>query len=78
MSTDTNLTSFVINKLTEEEYQQLRTAGEISANELYLTDGEESSGAAWGDITGTLANQTDLIDYIDNIVGDIETLLSQI
>lgn len=57
--------------------QDALTAGEgidIENNVISCT----VTGATWGNITGTIGNQTDLINYIDNIVGDIETLLSQI
>lgn len=71
--TDTNLESLIINDLTEEEYQEALTEGEVNENELYLTDGEDA-GATWGSITGTLSNQTDLNYQLTSINGSIQGL----
>ena len=40
--------------------------------------GGGGGSASWGSITGTITDQTDLVNYIDGIVGDIDTILQTI
>ena len=43
-STETGLPQLIINRLTQEEYNELVANGQVKDNELYLTEGEISSG----------------------------------
>lgn len=43
-----------------------------------LGGGSGSGGSStWGQITGTITDQTDLITYIDERIGDVETIINE-
>lgn len=41
--------------------------------------GNSGSGGSstWGQITGTITDQTDLVEYIDNRIGDLQTIITE-
>lgn len=39
--------------------------------------GGGSSEAVWGAIGGTITNQTDLVEYIDNRIGDLQEIITE-
>ena len=58
-NTETILNEFVINQLSKTKYEELKTAGTLQENQLYMVD-EESEG---GSVAG--------VSSIDGITGDI-------
>lgn len=60
--TDTSVSDLIINKLTYAKYMELKNAGTLQADQLYeITDPNSIGGSTtWGNIGGTLSNQTDL------------------
>ena len=69
-SSVTNLTNY---------YKKTETYTKSEVDALIQGGGGSGGGAStWGSITGTITNQTDLVNYIDGIVGDIDTILQTI
>ena len=69
-SSVTNLTNY---------YKKTETYTKSEVDALVQGGGGGGGGAStWGSITGTITNQTDLVNYIDGIVGDIDSILQTI
>lgn len=69
-SSVTNLTNY---------YKKTETYTKSEVDALVQGGGGGGGGAStWGSITGTITNQTDLVNYIDSIVGDIDSILQTI
>ena len=43
MTTDTKLNQLMINKLTQEQYDEAKGAGTLSDTELYITDSDDDA-----------------------------------
>jgi len=71
MSTDTEVNELVINRLTKAQFDAAKQAGTLSSTEMYMVSDYESDGVAWGSITGTLSDQTDLINALNSKSGVI-------
>lgn len=50
--TETNLTEFKINYLTQQQYDEAVQNNKINENELYMTPSEDAGGGTWDSITG--------------------------
>lgn len=48
--------------------------GEVSAYGAGSSGGGETGGGYWGEIKGTITNQTDLVDYIANQIDNIDVI----
>ena len=67
------ITSSVTNLTNYYKKTETYTKSEVDA----LVQGG-GGASTWGSITGTITNQTDLVNYIDGIVGDIDSILQTI
>jgi hypothetical protein len=79
---DEALNQLIINKLSQERYNELATAGTISANQLYFVEAPGNIDAASGTIENVAdpINNTDAANkqYVDNTISDNLTNLSSI
>lgn len=48
---DTNVSNLIINNISQEKFEELKTAGQLEATQVYLTPTEEGGGAALPDQT---------------------------
>lgn len=82
MPTEIELEKLIINKnLTKEQFEQAIADGSISDNDLSFVDDEDTSITIDAEMSDTSENpvQNKVVKaYVDGLVGNIETLLSEV
>ena len=81
MSDLTNDSGFITKSVNDLTYYYTKTETYTKTEVDALVQGGGGGGggaATWGSITGTITNQTDLVNYISGIVGDIDSILQTI
>ena len=79
ISTFVNNSGYITSSALSNYYTKSETYTKTEVDALVQGGGGGGGGAAtWGSITGTITNQTDLVNYIGGIVGDIDTILQTI
>lgn len=71
---DVKVTDLVINNISQEKYDELKTAGQLEATQIYLTPTEEGGGdylpLSGGELTGKLTINPE----VSGTMGDVLTL----
>ena len=67
----TELQTLDINYLSKEKYEELIESSEIDPNALYITP---DSDVEWTDISGNIEDNQELVDYIEEHGGKIQSI----
>ena len=80
ISTFVNDSAFITSSVTNltNYYTKSETYTKSEVNALVGGGGGGGGSASWGSITGTITDQTDLVNYINGTLGDILTILQTI
>lgn len=70
---DVKVTDLVINNISQEKYDELKTAGQLEATQIYLTPTEESAGGDYlplsgGELTGKLTIKPEVSGTIGEVL----------
>ena len=77
LTNDSGFITKSVNDLTYY-YTKTETYTKTEVDALVQGGGGGGGAATWGSITGTITNQTDLVNYINGTLGDILTILQTI
>lgn len=78
MAVDTKVETLIINRLSRNKYEQLKSSGALKDDELYITPMITKISELENDVPYITTSNTYTKPEIDAMIGDINTILEEI
>ena len=78
MAVDTKVETLIINRLSRNKYEQLKSSGKLKDDELYITPMITKISELENDVPYITTSNTYTKPEIDAMIGDINSILEEI